>query len=188
MRRLTWAALSLFAILLLGSAVRVTPQESKDNLKKLKEEIGLLGSVINESLAQNFGGPFGILDKARGAYLPGYGVVFSFEVTLTPMQFASPFAPPLTPERERALRAEETRRREQARAVADRALVDFGHALSQLAPNESLAIIIHTISVRERGLERATIVVHAGKQLMDDYHAKVIDRTTFVRKLGVTEY
>ena len=188
MKRSTWLTLGLCGVLLLGGGLGAPAQEKKENLKQLREEIELLGAVINESLTQTFGGPFGFLDKARGAYLPGYGAVFTFEVNLTRMNFASPFAPRLTAERERKRNQEEARRRQQAKGVAERALADFGHTLGHLAAEESVAIIVHTVSVRQQGIERGTMVVRARKQLLDDYRANRIDRDAFVRQLDVTEY
>lgn len=187
MKLSAWTILGLGGILLWGG-VAAPAQDKAGNLKKLKEEIGLLGAVIDQSLTQSFGSPFGVLDKARGAYLPGYGAVFSFEVNLTPKDFATPFAPQLSAERERKRNQEEARQREAARGVAERALADFGHSLSHLAPQESVAIVIHTVSVRPQGIERGTIVITGPKQLLDDFRANRIDRDAFLRRLAVTEY
>ncbi len=180
--------LTLCGALLMATSVVMSAQQEKPDLRKLREEIGLLESVINERLAQTFGSPFGYLDKARGAYLPGYGAVFTLDVSLTPLQSLGPFTPTPTPERERARREEETRAREKARAMPERILADFGHTLSHLAPNESVAIIIHTVSVQQEGVQKGAIIVQATKQLIDEYRASTVDRATFVRKLQVLEY
>ncbi len=188
MKHSFWATCGLVGILLLSSSPAAAAQEEKSNLKPLKEEIEVLESVLNQSLTQTFPAPFPYLEKARGAYLPGYGVVFTFEVNLTPVLNLGPFNPALTPERDRAQRQEENRRREQAKAVAERVLADFGHTLTELAPNESVAVIIYTVAAHETGIEKSTIVVNAGKQLISEYRSNAIDRAAFLRRLTKIEY
>jgi hypothetical protein len=45
--------------------------------------------------------PWGVLGDARGTYLPGYGAVFTFELTLANLTPISPFHMTVTPEEKR---------------------------------------------------------------------------------------
>jgi hypothetical protein len=170
-----------------SSLVANAPQERPD-LGELRKQIELFESVLNQSLKQAFGGPFDTLDGAQGAYLPGYGVVFSFEVNLSPVINMGPFNPVPTPKREAAQRAEELRRRDKAKAIADEVLANFGQTLSSLGPNESVAVIIHTAAAHPDKVERSTIVVSVDKKSIEERQANTIDRPQFARKLTTTEY
>ena len=164
-----------------------SPQE-KANLPELKKGIELFESVLNQSLAQTLGGPFETLDRARGAYLPAYGVVFSFEVNLTPLQSLGPFGPAPTPKTEQAQREEEVRRREKAKSVAQQTLGNFGQSLSPLAANESATIIIYAVAAHPGKIERSTIIVSAEKKLLDARVSGSLDQAHFIQKLSTTEY
>lgn len=179
------AGFAIFFVAVAGSAA-ATPQ--KDELKKLVDQIGVLESVLNRSIAQTFAGPFGILDKARGAYLPGYGVVLDFELNLSPNPPLGSFASLPTPKEIQQRHVLEVKRRQQALELARNVISDYGHTLTALAPNESVAIVIHTVSMGEQGLDHSVIVVQATKKAIDEYHANAIDRSAFLRKLDTTEY
>lgn len=187
MRKTVTAVLGL--VVLAGSFMQAGSAPQKDELKKLKDEIGLMDSVLNQSIAQTFSTPFGVLDDSRGVYLPGYGVVLDFELNLSPTSASmGPFSPVLTPQQERARQEQEVRRSAQAKELAEKVLADFGHTLSDLPPRESVAIVIHTVAVRERGLERSVIVVQASKEAIDRYRSNAIDRAAFLRQLEIVEY
>ena len=165
-------------------------QKTKSDLEELKKQIELFETVLNQSLTQAFGGPFDTLDKGRGAYLPGYGAVFAFEVSLSPLRNMGPFfAPsPRTPKSEELQREQENRQRDKAKAVAQQVLTNFGQTLRQLAPDESVAVVIHTVAAHPNKVERSTIVISAEKSLIDQRQKNSIDQAEFVRKLTTTEY
>lgn len=180
-------------ILILGAALGASswaansPQD-KTNLAEQKKEIELFESVLNQSLAQTFGGPFETLNQARGVYLPGYGVVFSFAVNLIPLRNLGPFSPAPTAKDEQAEREEEVRRREKAVNVAEEILGDFGQTFNQLTPGESVTIVIHTVAAHPGKIERSTIVLSAEKKLLDARLSHAINQEQFVQKLSKTEY
>jgi hypothetical protein len=180
-------------ILILGAALgfnvwAAKPPQDKTNLAELKKRIELFESVLNQSLSQTFGGPFETLDRTRGAYLPGYGVVFSFEVNLTPMQNLGPFSAAPTPKEEKTQREEESRRREKAISLAEQTLGDYGQSLSLLAPGEAVAIVIQTVAAHPGKIERSTVVISADKNLLLSRLNHSIDQAHFVQKLAKTEY
>ena len=187
LRRKTLITLLLSFLLCTASWVAGSAQDNS-NLAALKKGIELFNSVLNQSLTQNFGGPFETLDRARGAYLPGYGVIFTFEVNLTPSPQYGPFGPAPKPKSEQAQREEEVRRRDRAESVAEQILGNFGQALTPLAPEESVAIIIQTVAAQPGNIARSTIVIAAPKKLLDERESNSIDQAQFVKKLSVTEY
>lgn len=182
-------ALVLLA-LLVASAVPGfgAPASQAPQLQKIKEEIGLFESVLNQAIAQTFSGPFGLIDRARGAYLPGYGAVLDFELNLSPSSNLGPFASLPTAQELKQRHATELRRRQQALELAERVLAQFGPSITDLGPQESVAIVIHTVALGEHGLEHSVIVVQASKKTMDAYRANAMDRAAFLKQLAVLEY
>jgi hypothetical protein len=184
-----WRAISgLIGILVFSSSLGVNAQQNKTNLGELKKQIELFETILNQSLTQAFGGPFDTLDKAQGAYLPGYGVVFAFEVSLSPLQNLGPFSAAPTSKSEQAQGENEIRRRDKAKAVAAQVLANFAQTLNLLATNESVAIIIHTVAAHPNKIERSTIVVSAERKLIEERQTNTIDQAQFVRNLRTTEY
>jgi hypothetical protein len=182
------AICGLMGMLLSLGGTSAQAQKTKPDLEELKKQIELFETVLNQSLTQSFGGPYDTLDKGRGAYLPGYGAVFTFEVSLSPLQSMGPFSPSPTPKSEELQREQENRRRDKAKAVAQQVLTNFGQILHQLAPGESVAVIIHTVAAQPSKVERSTIIISAEKSLIDQRQNNTIDQTEFVRRLRTTEY
>jgi hypothetical protein len=164
------------------------PPQDKNKLMELKKGIELFESVLKQSLAQTFGGPFETLNQARGAYLPKYGVVFSFEVNLTPLQNLGPFSQAPTAKEEKGQLLEENRRREKAVSVAEQTLGDYSQSLSVLEPGESVAIVIQTVAAHPSKIERTTIVISADKNLLLARQNQSLDQAHFVQKLSKMEY
>jgi hypothetical protein len=178
----------LFAMALSAGSARTAGPEPQ-NLTRLREEIRVLESVLNENLNQTFPAPFAYLDKARGAYLPGYGVVFTFEVNLNPQPPAlGPFGPERAAPSARDRAEEAKKHRQAALDMSERVLADFGHSLEQLGDDETIAIVIHGAAVGQQGIEKSTTVVRAQKRDIDQFRANTIDRAAFLRRLQVLEY
>jgi hypothetical protein len=180
--------LSVLLLLLVASACSALATDvPKQDLGKLRAQIGVLESVLNQNLSQAFPGPFGYLDKARGAYLPGYGMVFTFEVNLNPQPPSlGPFGGP-PPQTEAQRIAAIKKNRQSALELTERVLADFGHTL-EIGPDESIAFIVQGSTVGPRGMEKSTAVVRAQKRDIDQLRANAIDRAAFLNRVAVVEY
>jgi hypothetical protein len=180
---------TICVLLLVANAVSAAfaIDQEKANINKMRDQIHVLESVLNQTLTRNFPAPFAYLDTARGAYLPGYGVVFTFELNLSKPSMG-PFDPPSTPQSERAKQDEAKHRRDLAKQMSEGVIADFGHSLDQLGPNESLAIVIHGSAVGQQGIEQTTTVLRAQKRDIDQFRANAMDRAAFLRKVEVLEY
>jgi len=189
MMRLRQLQVILLLWVFFGASSRAlgAPQD-KPNLAELRKSIELFESVLNQSLAQEFDGPFQTLRGARGAYLPGYGVVFSFEVNLTPLQNLGPFSTAPTAKEEQAQREMEVRRREKTLSVAEKVLGDFGQTLNQIPPGQFVTIVVHTDAAHPGKIKRSTMVLSAEKKLLDARLSHAISQERFVQKLSKTEY
>lgn len=184
----TILVIAVLALLFCSCWVAFGTSQEKPNLPEVKKGIELFESVLNQSLAQTFGGPFETLNRVQGAYVPGYGAVFSFEISLTPFETLGPFSPAPTQRNEQAHREEEARRRQKAKGVAEDTLGNYSQALAQLAPSDSIAIVIHAVAVHPGRVERSTIVISADKKLLDARQSRALDQAHFVEKLSITEY
>ena len=182
------AICALLGMLLSFGCTAARAQKTKPDLEEMKKQIELFETVLNQSLTQAFSGPYDTLEKGRGAYLPGYGAVFTFEVSLTPLHILGPFSPAPAPKSEEAQRQQEALRREKAKAVAQQVLTNFGQTLRQLSAGESIAIVIYTVAAHPGKVARSTIVVAAEKSLLDQRQNNAIDPEGFARKLSTTEY
>jgi hypothetical protein len=176
-------------LLLLASACSALARDvEKPNLGKFREQIGVVESVINQNLSQAFPGPFGYLDKARGAYLPGYGMVFTFEVNLNPQPATlGPFGaqqPQQTPAQRVAVIK---KNRQSALELTQRVLADFGHTL-EIAPDEWVTLVVQGSAAGPQGIERSTLVVRAQKRDIEQFRANGINRAGFLNKIAVVEY
>ena len=177
----------LLLLLVAGACSALATDVPKQDLVKLRTQIGVLESVLNQNLSQAFPGPFGYLDKARGAYLPGYGMVFTFEVNLNPqLGSVGPFGGP-PPQTEAQRTAVIKKNRESALDLSRSAIADFAHTLD-IGSDESVAIIIQGSAVGPRGIEKSTLVIRAQKRDIDQFRGNAINRTEFLTRIAVVEY
>jgi hypothetical protein len=184
------AAVALAA--LLGSTAPAAPQDAaksggSQNITRLRDEIRVLESVLNQNLTQAFPAPFAYLNAAHGAYLPGYGVIFTFEINLSRPSMG-PFEGSPTAATERAKREEARRKFDQAKELSQRVLADFGHTLDQLGPDESVAVIVYGSAATAQGVEKSTAVLRVAKKDVDQYRANALDRAGFLSKVQTLEY
>ncbi len=157
------------------------------NITRLRDEIRVLESVLNQNLTQAFPAPFAYLNAAHGAYLPGYGVIFTFEINLSRPSMG-PFEGTPTAATERAKREEARHKFDQAKDLAQRVLADFSHTLDQLGPDESVAVIVYGSAATAQGVEKSTAVLRVAKKDVDQYRANALDRAGFMSKVQTLEY
>lgn len=177
----------LLLLLVAGACSALATDVPKQELGKYRAQIGVLESVLNQGLSQAFPGPFGYLDKARGAYLPGYGMVFTFEVNLNPQPASmGPFGGP-PPQTEAQRLAAIKKNRQAALDLTQRVLTDFGHTLD-VGGNESVAIIVQGSAAGPQGIDKSTLVVRAQKRDIEQLRANAINRAEFMNRIAVVEY
>ena len=86
--------------------------------------------------------PFVLLGTTRGAYLPGYGAVFSLEVNLVPVAGLSPFRPAYTPQEMQNLNRQKREKIGTLRAGLRPLLVEQAAGLAQIPTGEKVALIV----------------------------------------------
>jgi hypothetical protein len=83
-----------------------------------------------------------VLWRPRGAYLAGYGAVFSIELNLVPMADVSPFQQPYSDEQKRQLNIRKRQRLEDLTEQARLMLVDAAKQLNVVPEGEKVALAV----------------------------------------------
>jgi hypothetical protein len=149
----------------------------------------VLEAVINENMGQTFSLPFGLLEKAKGTYLPNFGVVFSLEVNLYLVRVPNPFdLRPLSQEelaKARRVKLERIRTVEQA---VPRLLADHASTLRAIGPDESIAVVVHLFHLQAEGESLPTqIIMEVKKGDLDQYWDKKLSYDGLREKVRVLE-
>ena len=155
----------------------------------LKAQMKVLEAVINETLGQTFAPPFGVLEKAKGSYLPDFGVVFSVEVNLYPMRVPNPFdmRPSSKEELEKARKAKLERIGIIKQAVP-RLLADHASTLRELSANDSIAVVVHLFDTPTEGENLPSqIVIEVKKRDLEQYWDKNLSFEGFRGKVSTLE-
>lgn len=86
--------------------------------------------------------PFVLLGTTRGAYLAGYGAVFSLEVNLVPVAGLSPFRPAYSAKEIHDLNQQKREKLAVLKTGLRQLLVEQGAALAQVPAAEKIALVV----------------------------------------------
>lgn len=155
----------------------------------LKAQMKILEAVINETMGQTFSSPFGLLEKAKGTYLPNFGVVFSLEVNLYPVRVPNPFdLRPLSKEELAKARRVKLERISTVKQAVPRLLADHASALREIGPDESIAVVVHLFHFQAEGESLPTqIIMEVKKSDLDQYWDKKLSYDGLREKVRVLE-
>jgi hypothetical protein len=128
--------LGLAAASVLAAEPAVTQPGVRDSLETVEQAMtDRLRS--NEALSTMY-----VLWRPRGAYLQGYGAVFTVELNLVPMADVSPFQKPYNDEQKRQLNVRKRQRLEDLTAHAQEILVEIASKLNLVPENEKVALVV----------------------------------------------
>jgi len=164
-------------------------QSPPSHLSVLKGEMRVFEAVIDGTMAQTFAPPFGLLQRTKGTYLPGFGLAFSLEVNLYPMRTPSPFdATPLSKaELEKAQKAK-LERIATVKESVPRLLADHAISLRNLSAGDFVAVIVHLFEVQPGDTELPDqLVIESRKSDLDQYWDKKISYAQLVAKMKILE-
>ena len=121
---------------------RAAPSPVPVDLVRLRSQIEQFQAVIENALRQDVRST--VLSAPRGAYLEGYGAVFSTEASLYRLRPLTPFTPgPYSrQELEQAYQAA-LERVGRLKETLRQAMAQHGPLLEQLQPGHTLAVIVH---------------------------------------------
>jgi len=167
----------------------VAAQSPPPKLTALKGEMKVFEAVIDGTMAQIFAPPFGLLEKTKGTYLPGFGLAFSLEVNLSPLRPPTPFDthPRSEVELEKA-RKIEVGRIAMIKDAVPRLLADHAMSLRDLGLDDSVAVTVHLFQM-EPGVTEVPgqLVIESKKSDLERFWDKKISYQELVGKITILE-
>jgi hypothetical protein len=188
------AVLLLFVVLsslptALPFAVIKANTEDTVNYASAQQEIVKFESVVNAVINSTFSSsPFAVVQKAKGAYLEGYGVSFAFLINIHRAVINTPFGQvrsqsAVTPELK-------TRKIEQLKESLLRALQENGEIFQQLSKQDYVTIIafIEDRNFPDEPSANKTIVLRAQKKDLDELGNSKSRFEEFKQRMKIVEY
>ena len=165
-------------------------QSPPSNLSALKAEMKVFEAVIDGTMAQTFALPFGLLEKTKGTYLPGFGLVFSLEVNLYPLRNMNPFVnmnPLSKAELEKAHKVKGERIATIKQSVP-RLLADHAMSLRDITSDDYVAVVVHLFDTDPGdGGFPGQLVIQAKKSDLDQLWDKKISYEELVTRVRILE-
>jgi len=180
-----WASLTLVALLLMSSVIGSAPAL---NLPAVKQNIEVFEGILSTVLQQNFPDPFAVLEKPKGAYLEGFGTVFSFEIDIATVKRPNLFLQSRsTPEEEKKVFNE---RFPKLKDLMEQTLAEHGDSMTSIGPEDRIAIVAQLFNsgFLSRPMELKTLVVRTVKKNILDYKAGRLSYVDLKKKMEVTQY
>jgi len=162
--------------------------ETKVDYDSARREIQQLETVINGLLKETFINPFGLVNRTKGAYIPGYGQVFNFLVNIERAVISTPFGeyrsgPTITT-------GEKKQRIEDLKDRLVRVLLDNASGMRQLRAGESVTIVafFEDRNFPEEERQNRTVVLSALKKDLDEWSARPERWKEFKQRMKIVEY
>ena len=154
----------------------------------VSREIQRVEAVINKTIMETFNGkPSVLTGMAKGAYLQGYGVAFSFTVNIYRGSFTTPFGvvqtDDLTPQ-------QKLRRIEDLKEKLSRILLESGASLQQIRGDDTIAIVgfFDDRNFRDEQSQSKTVVLSVLKRELDEVSRKEDRWREFKQRMKTVEY
>ena len=178
----------LIGLVVTGPAVYAGQVGVDSTLIELKKDARVFERIVTEVLRQNFENPFAIAADPQAAYLPGYGVVISFQLKLNRSTIRGFSGDILNPSVSDGRTTEE--QIELVRQTVIRSLADYASTLKHLRSDERVAICAHIEDRNELDplKKRTDIVGSSTKGDIDDYVTRKINLDEFKRRVQLLEY
>jgi hypothetical protein len=164
--------------------------QSPSNLSALKGEMKVFEAVIDGTMTQTFAPPFGLLEKTQGAYLPGFGLVFSLEVNLYPSRTPNPFdmTPLSKAELEKAAKVKQARINTVKTSIP-RLLADHAMSLRDLNADDSVAVVVHLFEMQPGDTKLPEqLVIETRRSDLNQFWDKKISYEVLVGKMKILEF
>lgn len=134
-----------------------------------RASLSTVETSLNDKLRVVGPDPYDVLGLARGTYLAGYGVVFTFEVNLVYSTGPNPFRPPMTREEIASLRDRKFRKLLVLKNTMRRTMASAA-ALPGLVANDHVAVeafLLYYSWENQTGLPRRILMTASRTSLLD---------------------
>lgn len=179
----------LLSILCLSALLAAEPPAARPDA--VRDEMTTVERSINARFQRiDEPSPIMLLTAARGAYLEGFGAVFTLEVNLAPIANVSPFQRSYSEEQKQQLNIRKRARLENLESDARVILIAEAGKLSSLSPKQNVALVI---SLFHFGWEDLTnlpgqFVMQAEKQTLLDLAKPETAKAVIKTKLPARYY
>jgi hypothetical protein len=126
--------------------------------------------ATNDRFAPDAGDSWALLGDARGTYLPGYGGLFTFEMSLVNVQPITPFHMTVTPQEIKTVHERKIKKLVVLKSAMRELLLQSATSLSTLPPTEQITFEAYLIafSFEDRtGLPRRLTMTASRQKLLD---------------------
>ena len=126
--------------------------------------------AANKKLQPESADPWELLGDARGTYLPGYGAVFTFEMSLVNVMPINPFHMEVTPQEVKAIHERKIRKLPVLRTAMCELIARAASSLNTLPPTEQITfeVLLDNFSFEDRtGLPRRLTMTASRQKLLD---------------------
>jgi hypothetical protein len=176
---------ALLAVLL-GSTVLVS--KPGQDLAAVKQNIEVFEGILSTVLQQSFTDPFAVLEKPKGAYLDGFGAVFSFEIDIATVKRPNLFSQArATPEEERKAFNE---RFPKLKDLMQKTLAEHGDSMNSIGPEEQIAVVAQLFNsgFLSRPMELKTVIVRTTKKNILDFKAGRLSFDDLKKRMEMSQY
>jgi hypothetical protein len=131
--------------------------------------------------------PWEALGDARGTYLPGYGTVFTFEMSLVNVTPVTPFHAEITPQEIKSVHARKMKKLPVLKSAMRDLIVKAATSLSNQPPTEQITFeaFLDYFSFEDRtGLPRRLVMTASRQKLLDAVarHAPAAEFATLIQE------
>ncbi len=180
------ATLAIFGIVILAAcAAAQTP-----DYPAIKRQTQLFETVLDTALRQHFDpAHFLMMQAPKGAYLEGYGVVFTLEVNLYVMRWLNPFNSTPYSEKELATaRAAKAEGMKDLETIIRDLLRNNGMGLDFVPPDKKVAVVVHLFNQAEFKDLPSQLSLQTKKQWLQEAAGRRLSAEAFRQKLSVVAF
>jgi hypothetical protein len=153
-----------------------------------RREIQAFESALNDVITETFNkAPFAVYQKAKGAYLQGYGMAFSFMVNIHVAMINTPFGKYQRPD------ASPEQKRRQIEMLKERlilVLLQRGDVLNQMPRSETVSIIgyFEDRNFPDEESQNKTVILSLIRKDLDEFVHKEDRLKEFKQRMKIIEY
>ncbi|MBI1747596.1 MAG: hypothetical protein HYR55_13555 [Acidobacteria bacterium] len=152
----------------------------------MKKDILLFEKILDVKLSHIPNAMLAVVDRTKGVYLKGYGIVLTFLVNINRVVITTPFGE--RPVGKRQTAEEKRRRIHEIREMLIQALKDNPGSFKQLTPSDAVVIVAHFEDSNELddAKRHKTIVLKVFKRDLDVYKTNGYEK--FKQQVVIDEY
>ena len=188
--RLNHFAIAILLVLILVAQSSAADTTAPVDLRQLKRDINVFSGVLDTTMRESVTEPFGLLEATKGAYLPGFGLVFNLELNLVQLRQRTLFdVRPLTKQELDQAFKQKKERIAHLEESLPRVLADYGSNI-ELPPSDRLAVVVYLFKYPEEDPEAfpSRLVAQASRQDLLDFKSGKLAYSDFAKRVEIVKF